>query len=205
MSMLRYITIAIGSALLFVSGCRNVDEPATVEPELSVATPEVLLPSEGGDFDVVVVANIDYRVEVESAAAEWVHSVESDAAAHSYRFHVDANETFEPREGEVRISACDHAEVWCSVKIRQAESRVPRLSLALRHSQTELCSPTWQGEAPSGVIDWGDGNSEDYVEGATHSYASEGEHTATFDMRDASSFTIKRMGSITDLDIRSSR
>ena len=59
------------------------------------------IPSEGGEINIEVQANVTFEVEVKS---EWIKQIETRAlATSSLNFTIEVNETGEPREGEIII------------------------------------------------------------------------------------------------------
>ena len=75
------------------------------------------------------------------------------------------------------------------------------MTLSLGHRSEILDSPKWGGESVSGTIDWGDGTTQAYEEGASHEYLDAELRTATFEMQGAESFKIERVGNIERVEL----
>jgi hypothetical protein len=75
------------------------------------------------------------------------------------------------------------------------------MEVTIGHRNKSMASPEWGGEAVSGTINWGDGTTEEYAEGAKHDYADDENHTATFTMSGATSFEIEKIGEMESLTI----
>ena len=74
------------------------------ETKVLVVGNAAVVPAEGSTVEVDVRYNVDYSVEVETAAQSWIHYVETRSVKEGKLvFKVDANETTEERSGKVTL------------------------------------------------------------------------------------------------------
>lgn len=85
------------------------------------------IPTEGGEIELHVRSNVNYSVEIPEQYRNWIHSGSSTRGLVSkdLRFHIDANEDYEKREGEIIISNGNLGEI---VKIYQSGGGILVLS-----------------------------------------------------------------------------
>lgn len=140
--------------------------------------------------------NAEYSFEI---GAEWITLMEGSRAMESYTqsFAVAANDSADVRSTYIKIIA---GEVEYTVTVEQA-GKPETFHLTLKHSQKHLQSPEWSGESVRGEVDWGDGTKEAYNDGMSHSYTSDGQYKAKFEMVDVEGFEIEKLGDIEHLDI----
>lgn len=178
--------------LFALVGCRNRD---VVEPSIKPDSDRVIVGYEAQDVEIGVDSNVDISVDVLS---EWATLISVDKGKRCIiRVRVEENFEREPRNAKVVILS---GAISQTVMIIQEKSP-RRMNLTIGHSCKSLKAPTWEGEDVSGTIDWGDGRNEEYREGLSHSYDSEGEHKATFDMLGPTSFKLDELEDINSLDI----
>lgn len=196
--MRRVLFIAV-ALLVVVAGCKNRDKNIVVTPptSLEVGVTEMSVSCEAQKVQFEVVCNEEFDVKIE---AEWLrlYNIREEEEAKIVVVSIEANDTAEERSAEVVIVA---GELHHVVTITQSGAVVTSMEVAIGHSNQHMSSPKWGGEAVSGTINWGDGTSEAYAEGATHDYADAESHTAVFTMSGTSSFEIEAIGDMESLTI----
>jgi hypothetical protein len=195
---MRRILFIAATLLVTVVGCKNrgneVIAPSTT---LEVGATEITLTYEAQKAQFEVVCNEAFDVEIE---AEWLrlyNILEADGAD-VVVVSIEENETSEARSAEIVVVAGELRHV---VTITQSGAVPTSMEVTIGHRNQHMSSPKWGGEAVSGTINWGDGVSEAYAEGATHDYADAESHTATFTMSGTSSFEIEAIGDMKSLTI----
>ena len=192
--------LLIAAALLVVAvGCKNRDNevvaPSTI---LEVDTTVIAIDHEAQKVEIAVVCNEEFEVEEEVFWLAVTNVREDEGEAKVVVLNVLANESEEARSAEVVIVAGD---VKHTVTITQSGIVATSMEVTIAHSNKQMSSPKWGGEAVSGTINWGDGTSEEYAEGVAHEYSDSGSHTAIFTMSGATSFEIETMGDMESLMI----
>ena len=179
-------------ALLTLVGCRNRD---IVEPSVKPERDRIIVGYEAQDVEIGIESNVDISVDV---ASDWATLISVDKGKRCViEVHVEENFERAPRNAKVVITS---GEICHTVLIMQEKSP-QRMSLTIGHSGKDLKTPTWEGEDVRGTIDWGDGRSEEYSEGVSHSYDADGEHKASFDMLGSTSFKLDELEDVNHLDI----
>lgn len=195
--MKRVLFIAV-ALLVMVAGCKNRgNEVVPPRTTLEVGATEMSVSCEAQKAQFEVVCNEEFDVEIE---AEWLrlYNIREEEEAKIVVVSIEANEAAEARSAEIVIVA---GELRHAVTITQSGAVVVSMEVAIDHSNQHMSSPKWGGEAVSGTINWGDGSTEEYVEGAAHDYADADLHTATFTMSGTTSFEIEKIGDMESLTI----
>lgn len=185
-------------ALLAVAvGCKNRgNEVVTPPTTLEVAETEITVSDKAQKVEIEVVCNEEFEVkeEVFWLAVSDVRDGETKVVV----LNVLENDSVEARSAEVVIEAGELRHV---VTITQSGMVETSMEVTIGHRNKSMASPEWGGEAVSGTINWGDGSTEEYAEGAKHDYADDESHTATFTMSGATSFEIDKIGAMESLTI----
>ena len=164
-----------------------------IETELEVDKSELHLDYTAQSVDIVVRANQPYSVDIE---AEWMIYAIAESGDRVV-LSVDENRGSEPRMAEVVITAGDLSH---TIMVEQGV-KPETMKLTLGHNSLLLDSPTWGGSDVRGVVDWGDGTTEEYYEGISHDYVDNQRRSAQFTMEGATSFRIDRVGEIESVTI----
>lgn len=185
-------------ALLVVAvGCKNRgNEIVTPPTTLEVAETEITVSDKAQKVEIEVVCNEEFEVEEE---VFWLAvSDVRDGETQVVVLNVLENDSVDERSAEVVIEAGELRHV---VTITQSGMVETSMEVTIGHRNHSMLSPQWGGEAVSGTINWGDGTTEEYAEGAKHDYADDESHTATFTMSGATSFEIEKIGEMESLMI----
>ena len=158
----------------------------------------IAIDHEAQKVEIAVVCNEEFEVEEEVFWLAVTNVREDEGEAKVVVLNVLANESEEARSAEVVIVAGD---VKHTVTITQSGIVATSMEVTIAHSNKQMSSPKWGGEAVSGTINWGDGTSEEYAEGVAHEYSDSGSHTAIFTMSGATSFEIEKIGDMESLMI----
>lgn len=193
MRKILYISVVLA---LFV-GCKSdkpLPEPVIVE--IVMDEDKYQLDHTGQTLTLEFRTNAQYSFEI---GAEWITPMEDSRAMESYTqsFAVAANDSADMRSTYIKIIA---GEVEYTVTVEQA-GKPEMFHLTLKHSQKQLQSPEWSGESIRGEVDWGDGTTEEYKEGISHTYTSDGQYKAKFEMENIEGFEIEQLGDIEHLNI----
>ena len=149
------------------------------QPPVTILTSdtEVTLPQAAGTFSFRV-AGMDpgqYRLET---PAWWLEQtgVSTKNGELEYRWKATENTYRAMREDDIKIYRTDGG--WPDVfHVRQEGSG---LSVSVTYTGNRVTAPAVHGRYwNESVIYWGDGNSRNYVENASHTYSSSGTHTVT--------------------------
>ena len=185
-------------ALLVVAvGCKNRgNEVVTPPTTLEVAATEITVSDKAQRVEIEVVCNEEFEVKEE---VYWLAVADvRDGETKVVVLSVLENDSVEVRSAEVVIEAGELRRVVTITQNCKAETS---MEVTIGHRNHSMASPQWGGEAVSGTINWGDGSTEEYVEGAKHDYADDESHTATFTMSGATSFEIEKIGEMESLTI----
>lgn len=127
-----------------------------------------------GTFKLIVGSNVDYKVSVDS---DWVSLIQTKAFVEKeLEFSYDANTDPVAREALVTLT---DGVLTQRVKIIQ-EASLKEYALSVTHEKSVFALPVFKGTITSGMIYWGDGSSDKYLEGLTHRY--DNQSAATVDI-----------------------
>ena len=194
--MKKYLYILI--VALFVVGCHKPTPTPDTEPDkVESAVTKYELGYEAQTLELRFDTNTDYSFEL---SAEWIRLEEGsrsrDMKSYTVRFMVEENASKKERVAYILILAGEAQQTITVVQGAMPE----RMTLQLDHTNTELTSPTWRGDAVTGNISWGDGVEQSYVEGVSHSFSGT-EHKTSFDMRGATGFKIESIDNVENIEI----
>lgn len=184
--MRRFIFIFL--ALVMCLGCKQPATLPEVKQELAVDITELHLDYRSQEVEIAVRSNQTIEVDV---AVMWILYSVSEGGDGVSLFIME-NRGSEPRSAEMVIRAGDLSH---RVTIYQG-IKPETMQLSLSHRSTHLDSPEWSGSDLKGVVEWGDGTTEEYHEGISHDYANGELHCVQFTMEGATSFRIERVGEI---------
>lgn len=194
MKRISYLIIA----LILLAGCKRQQPlPEPVIDEITMDKDEYMLDYKEQVLTLEFATNAEYSFEV---GADWITIVEADSRSlesHSQSFAIAENTTQDERSTSIKIVA---GEVEYTVTVTQG-AKPEVFNLTINHSAKHLDSPVWSGENVGGEVEWGDGSREAYSEGISHDYASEGQHSAKFEMICVDGFEIEQLGEIEHIDI----
>lgn len=190
------------ATLIIGIGCQQLDKDLDQQPdntvdngsddvadtELVVDRSEFVLDYTAQSVEVEVRCNREYEVDV---CVDWIVATVAENGERVV-LQVAENITAEPRSTEVPIIAGD---TLCCLTIQQGV-KPELMTLLLEHSSATLRSPAWGGDDVTGVVDWGDGTTEEYSEGISHHYSDAQKRSAQFTMEGATSFHIEQIGNI---------
>ena len=196
---MRRVLFIVAALLVMAVGCKNRDKEVVVVPSttLDVKTTEVNISHEAQKVEIEVVCNEEFDVEIE---AEWLrlYNILERDGVDVVVLSIEANDVEQARSADVVIVA---GELRHAITITQSGVVVTSMEVAIGHRNQMLASPKWGGEAVRGSINWGDGVTEEYAEGAVHEYADDDVHIALFTMSGTTSFEIERIGDMESLTI----
>lgn len=189
--------------MLLAIGCKSKDPMPQPQPK---PTPQVdrididkdyyLLTHESQTLEISFAANAEYSIEIGDG---WISEMVDSRAMESYvvKFAVEKNMSEDTRSTYIKIIVGNLEQ---SIVVEQSGTPKRSMTLELTHSESILISPTWRGEGVGGTILWGDGEEQQYEDGANHQFSGV-EHTTTFGMYGATGFRIESLGAINDITI----
>ena len=196
---MRRVLFIVAALLVMAVGCKNRDKEVVVIPSttLNVETTEVNISHEAQKVEIEVVCNEEFDVEIE---AEWLrlYNILERDGVDVVVLSIEANDVEQARSADVVIVAGELRHV---ITLTQSGVVVTSMEVTIVHCNQHMSSPKWGGEAVSGTINWGDGVTEEYAEGAVHEYTDDDAHTALFTMSGTTSFEIERIGDMESLTI----
>ena len=87
------------------------------------AKEEYTVSEDGGSVEIVVATNMDYRVEIPTAAQSWVHLADTRAYRNEkLTLTIDKNANYEPRTATIKLLG-DNSETLQEFSIKQAEKK----------------------------------------------------------------------------------
>ena len=197
MKRILYIAVAM---LVAAVGCKNRgNEVVTPPTTFEVKATEITVNHEAQKIEIEVVCNEEFDVKEDVFWLTVANMLDGETEnTKIVVLSTLANDSEEARSAEVVIVA---GELQHTVTITQSGMVATSMEVAIGHRNKCMESPTWGGEVVTGSINWGDGVTEEYVEGITHDYADDESHTATFTMSGARSFVIEKIGDMESLTI----
>ena len=149
-----------------------------------------------------VSANVEFSVQTE---AEWI--VEEQTARglveSNQRFRISANPKTESREGSIVFTSGKLKQtvkvVQEAPEVKPTPQPIPIFRLVVKFEGYTFHVPTFTGTDVLGVIRWGDGQEEAYQQDLKHSFAQEGLHEVTFDMKQTQQVEVKSLKGISHL------
>ena len=144
-------------------------------------------------FDIQ--ANVEFEV---ATSAEWIkYSPQSRAlVTSSLSFEVEENVTPEAREGYITISS---GELKQEIKVIQ-QGRVDFNQVLITHTQWDMLIPEVTGRYLAGVVEWGDGDKDNYQAHMRHQYTEGKQYVLQMDLWGAEEMTISNIQGIVEID-----
>ena len=157
---------------------------------------EATISSKGGEFFIVTDANVNYEVIIPEDAT-WIKNLGTRSLqSFDQMFDIEENLSEVKRQ---TVLTFRNTELGLEKKYAiSQEGHVP--TLVIRHHLMDFTVPVLTGEGFTATIDWGDGMSEIYAEGATHTYMTEGEYLITIIGSKISGCEHSTMKGITEID-----
>lgn len=194
--MMRPYYLYMLVAMLAFVGCHK---PMPAPDADAIETPKQSydLSYEMQTLELAFATNAEYSFEISDG---WITLVEDSRSqgmkSYTVQFAVEENNSKHERSAHIRIIAGDAEYIVTVVQAGMPE----RMLLLLDHANVTLNTPTWRGDSVTGNISWGDGATQKYVEGASHSFGGE-EYQTKFDMRGATGFRIEQIDNIDNIEI----
>ena len=158
-----------------------IDSVVFTQPPAPILTSGdgVFLPREKSSFSFRVAVDSPDKVRVEYTAS-WIHALGNGVKDKEteFRWEADANPDGAMREAEIKVYLVEGG--WPDVfHVRQEGSG---LSVSVTYSASQTVKvPFIAGTFREyGTVNWGDGQTQAYTDGASHRYSSSGKHTVTF-------------------------
>ena len=171
--------------------------------------------------DALVVAKKEYALGADAASLElelsmnvnalkvdvnvgWIHIVGSSSRAmetHHIAVQIDENLSPNTREGIIVIALENATEdEHQKIKIVQ-EGLLIKGTVSIVHSNWEMMVPVLMGPNLSGIVNWGDGEKDDYKSDLVHPYAEGKEYTLVLDHAGAQSVKIPSLEGVIEIDL----
>ena len=174
--------------VLVLSSCQQED------PELSLSTGQASLKAEGGSVSVTVSSNMNWT----AAGDPWitVNPTSGNKGTSTVNLTVGANTGSSIRKGGVTFTC---SGLTRTVTITQAQPLNQRLSVT--HSLSTFVVPTLNGDGLSAVVDFGEGEKQNYAAGLKWNYQSSGTHQVVIESAGSTSFSMGSIAGITAIDL----
>lgn len=185
--MKRYIS------LLFVfiwvlSACQQED------PELSLSTGQISFRAEGGSASVTVSSNMNWT----ATGDPWITFSPSSGkkGTSTVNLTVGANTGSSVRKGGVTFTC---GTITRTVTITQAQALDQRLIIS--HNLSVFVVPSLVGNGMSAVVDFGEGEKQNYSAGLKWNYQSAGTHRVVIESAAGTSFSMESIAGISAIDM----
>lgn len=193
-------------SLVFTVRSGSIEEKLTViqlqNDAIVVAEEEYRVMACGDTLEFAVNANVDFEVVIPSDC-RWIQYEDPTKALEEFPVKL----VVDPREDD----SYDHRQAVVSFVYESVEQTVTVIQygrqdpsvLRITHQSGEFTLPELGGtNFLFGTVSWGDGQSEDYAQGLSHTYDNPtARHTVVLDAPGAEEFTLKVLTGVTDLDL----
>lgn len=150
------------------------------------------------DSKITVTVNSNYPWTAVSSQGWITLAVDSGEAGSKVLIaEIDQNDTDAERSGTITVTCKD---IRKTITVRQAKDVTVYSILSIEHSCLNWTIPSFSGSSVSGTVDWGDGGSNPYSAGLSHSYTSPKDYTVNFRLAGAESVEIPEMEGISYVD-----
>lgn len=185
--MKRFVSL-IFIFLWVLSACQQED------PELSLSTGQASLKAEGGSVSVTVSSNMNWT----ATGDPWITISPSSGnkGTSTVNMTVGANTGSSIRKGGVTFTC---GSLTRSVTITQAQPLNQRL--AITHSLSTFVVPTLNGNGLSAVVDFGEGEKQNYAAGLKWNYQSSGTHKVVIESAGSTAFSMESIAGISAIDL----
>jgi len=185
--MKRYISLFFVFVLV-LSACQKED------PELTLSIGQVSFSAEGGSSSVTVSSNYNWT----AAGDPWITISPSSAkkGVCTVNLTVGENTVSSLRKGGVTFS-CDG--LTRTITVTQAQTLNQRLTIT--HSLSTFMVPNLSGNGLSAVVDFGEGQKQNYSAGLKWNYQSSGSHRVVIESAGSTSFSMESIAGVSAIDM----
>ena len=162
-----------------------------------VAQDEYVISASTTDLVFNVNTNVDFEI---NTSVNWIKEKRGISRALEVmpvKLSVDKNVSLLPREGYIYISSGD---IQQTIKIIQ-NGRIDYGKLRITHVNPQFQIPHFIGNNIIGNINWGDGQTDEYIEGVEHSYNDSSKHTVTIECWGAKEIHFLDIKGILEVDL----
>lgn len=186
--------------VLFVNERLGIREKVKIvqvqKDAILVAQEEHTVPQKGGTLGFELNTNVaSFEIELSET---WIKKVVKTRGLIAYplSFTVEANTGETPRSAVITITA---GQAKQQVKVVQmGMSSLNRLTIL--HTNRMFSVPQFRGSDLSGTVKWGDGKSEEYAEGGSHTYTTTPPYTVILEMNGAEEVTLLDLVGVEEVD-----
>ena len=156
---------------------------------------EYVLDSNETTITIDVATNMELEV---SSSVDWIIYEPATRALEDVQlnFSVESNLGLENREGVITISS---GELKQTVNVMQLGNQNCDY-IVITHTNNEFVVPTITGENLTGIIDWGDGNRDEFSQNVKHTYSQSKKYKVEIKLVSAETFEIPNLVGIEELD-----
>lgn len=162
-----------------------------------LAQSEYVLESTDTELSIDVLTNVDLEV---STSVDWMRYTPQTKGLENVglSFELDINTEPQDREGVITIS---NGELTQEIKVTQLTGAEKSL-VRIEHTNKTFTVPFFTSSTHfAGMVFWGDGNYDDYVEGLKHDYVSQKTYVANFEMWGVEEITLNDIIGVTSVDL----
>lgn len=166
-----------------------------------IAEEEYRVMAAGDTLEFAVNANVDFEVVVPSDCG-WIRYEDPTKALEEFpvKLIVDPREddSYDHRQAVVSFISDSIEQTLTVIQFGRQDPSVLRIT----HQSEVFGLPDVSGlNFLYGTVFWGDGMSEDYVQGLSHTYSPAAQYTVVMDVPGAEEFTLEDIRGVTDLDL----
>lgn len=207
-SYTHYLTISANEScsarraeILFVYKEKGITKKVTItqmqKDAILIAESMYKFPSEAGELNFDVNANVDFEVSV---SVDWIKRVPETRALKTtpLSFTIEENPIGESRKGVITIN---HGDINQQITIVQ-EGRKDFSRISITHVNQLFKIPTLVGKNLKGTILWGDNTQqEDYQPGVSHTYLDVRSHIVTIESSGAEEIILPNIIGVSELNL----
>ena len=190
---MKYIVL-LAFPMLMLGACSGED---VVGPSLSLTSSSLSIKEDGGTVDLKFASTMDWTAKSNQS---WCKLSQNSGSAGDYtlKLTVSPNPTFYSREAVITLKTETASE-----QVIIIQTACGAVTLVIKHKGAKFIAPAFEvlnSLYVKGTIRWGDGQSEDYANSASHSYADNKEHSISFDLTDVGAVEFSDVVGITEID-----
>ena len=194
---MKYIVL-LALPMLMLGACSGEE---VVGPSLSLTSSSLSVKENGGIVDLKFASAMDWTAK---SNQNWCVLSQTSGSAGDYtlKLTVSPNPTFIGREAVITLKSGTGTEA-VSEQVIVVQAACGGAILVVKHQGTKFTAPAFEVLSSlyvKGTIRWGDGQSEDYTNSASHSYADNKEHSISFDLTGVGAVEFSDVVGVTEID-----
>ena len=148
----------------------------------------------GESFSIDVTTNLEYEVLIDE---EWIRQIDTKGLrTESLQFIADENLSGKDRQAIIKLKSIESDDEK-TVIVSQGSTKLLRMTISGDH----FIVPELTREYGKAIVEWGDGECEEYTNGLYHKYVSEGTYSVIIKCDGASDFNLKNLIGLDVIDL----